>query len=263
MALTAWAEPHYPQYMLLANQAFEEKDYDEAVTQYQKALADRPDFWPAYQGIGNCYLRKDKSQLALDAYEKALSLDPDSAILKKKVKNLRDKLYPATPTPVPTPKPNLGHRFLGLGLGADIPAQGLSGHYGVGSGMEFFVGYTEDDRWGLLITASAYSFSSSQTNDPADGLEIVPAIKYRFDMNGIKPYITEGVGLNINLSNSNNVFSTTFTSQSQYLLQSGLGVEIPAAPKARLFIEVKYNYVFSPSVLVFVPLNAGMVFDLP
>jgi hypothetical protein len=199
----------------------------------------------------------------LDAYEKALSLDPENTVLKKKVKTLRDKLFPPTPTPIPTPKPNLGHRFLGLGLGVDAPAQGLSGHYGVGTGMEFFVGYTEDDRWGLLITASAYSFSSSQTNDLADGLEIVPAVKYRFNLNGIRPYVTEGIGLNIDLSNSNNVFSTTFTSQSQYLLQTGLGVEIPATPKASFFLEVKYNYVFSPSVLVFVPLNAGMVFDLP
>src|SRR6185369_7395194 len=50
---------------------------DEAIDQYKKAIAIKPDYAPAYSNLGSALLSKGDATGAINAYQQALSIDPD------------------------------------------------------------------------------------------------------------------------------------------------------------------------------------------
>jgi cytochrome c-type biogenesis protein CcmH/NrfG/TolB-like protein len=60
-----------------ANNALQEKRYDEALAAYQEILKTDPANVEALKGIGETYLRMKKAPMAVDALEKAYKMDPD------------------------------------------------------------------------------------------------------------------------------------------------------------------------------------------
>jgi tetratricopeptide (TPR) repeat protein len=50
---------------------------DEAIDQYKKAIAIKPDYAPAYSNLGSALLSKGDAAGAINAYQQALSIDPD------------------------------------------------------------------------------------------------------------------------------------------------------------------------------------------
>jgi tetratricopeptide (TPR) repeat protein len=65
-----------------AGRFYQAHDYDQAIKQYNTALAENPNSAPAYQGLGNCYYAKGDRAHAVPAYQRALALDPNNAGLK-------------------------------------------------------------------------------------------------------------------------------------------------------------------------------------
>jgi len=102
-AVAALAQDHYPEYMKMANRAYSNEKYDLAAEYYESAAEDQPDHWQAYQGLGSSYYMMKRPKDALKAFEKALKLNPQSAILAKYVKALQ-ALVNAPPTPTPAGK---------------------------------------------------------------------------------------------------------------------------------------------------------------
>jgi tetratricopeptide (TPR) repeat protein len=59
-----------------ANRALERSDYNEAVTQYERAISADPSFFEAYFNLGLAALSGGNAEKALPAYEYALAIDP-------------------------------------------------------------------------------------------------------------------------------------------------------------------------------------------
>ena len=98
---------HYPEFMEMGNRAYASEKYDLAIGYYQSALDDKPDCWQAYVGLGNCYYYKKKLKDSLQAYEKALKMNPGNDEVIRFVQFLRKKIgATALPTPTPSPLPN-------------------------------------------------------------------------------------------------------------------------------------------------------------
>lgn len=94
---------HYPQYMQMGNQAYNDQKYDLAMEYYNSAIDDKSDCWQAYVGLGNCYYYQKKYKDSLKNYQIALKIDPDNGELVKFVQFLRAKVgVTARPTPTPT-----------------------------------------------------------------------------------------------------------------------------------------------------------------
>lgn len=65
-----------------------QKKYAEAVNYFAVALKQDSEYWQAWQGLGNAYFFLGHKGKALDAYFKALELNPDNPTLKKFVLRL-------------------------------------------------------------------------------------------------------------------------------------------------------------------------------
>jgi tetratricopeptide (TPR) repeat protein len=58
------------------------KQYDQAISYYNQALASNPNDAKAWQGLGNCYYAKQDKPKAVEAYKKAVQLNPSNTALQ-------------------------------------------------------------------------------------------------------------------------------------------------------------------------------------
>ncbi len=66
------AEKHY----LLGHSYYDAGKYEEAITEFQKAVSFAPDYVQAYNAMGVCYDQRKQFDKALTAYQQAISIDP-------------------------------------------------------------------------------------------------------------------------------------------------------------------------------------------
>lgn len=78
-----------PNPMTLANQALVNKDYNGALQDYQAAVNANPNSAAAYQGEGTCYYYLGQKPKAMEAYQKALQLDPNNTALQNFVNSIK------------------------------------------------------------------------------------------------------------------------------------------------------------------------------
>lgn len=60
-----------------ANCLYMNRNYDEAIKIYEQVALIDCDEYTSFQGLGNCYLKIDQLKIALDYYEKVISLKPE------------------------------------------------------------------------------------------------------------------------------------------------------------------------------------------
>lgn len=65
------------------------RDYEKAVQYFRAAVDERPDYWQAYQFLGEAYYQSANRTEAVVAMEKSLQLHPDNPDLRKFVKKIR------------------------------------------------------------------------------------------------------------------------------------------------------------------------------
>ncbi len=94
----------------LARQAYDlgegfyaQKNYDQAIQQYQIAVREDPRFWEAYQRSGMCYFEKGDRASALVNYQKSLDIHPDNPDLASLVQDLKE-MEKGTPSSTPVEK---------------------------------------------------------------------------------------------------------------------------------------------------------------
>lgn len=73
----------------MANQAMMSKDYNTAMQDYQAAINANPNSAAAYQGLGTCYYYMGQKDQAINAYEKAVALDPSDTRLQAFIQKLK------------------------------------------------------------------------------------------------------------------------------------------------------------------------------
>ncbi len=56
--------------------AYQEKQYDNAINEFKKSIENNPNFWQAYQFLGNCYYAKGMLNETVRAYEESVKLNP-------------------------------------------------------------------------------------------------------------------------------------------------------------------------------------------
>lgn len=69
---------------------FKNRDYEKAVQYFRAAVDERPDYWQAYQFLGEAYYQDANRTEAVVAMERSLKLHPDNPELKKFVLKIRN-----------------------------------------------------------------------------------------------------------------------------------------------------------------------------
>lgn len=305
-------------YYRAGNKYFAQKNYDLALRYYHGATNRDPELWQAYQGMGNCYFYLGDKAKALENFQKALVINPDNPKLTATVKALQAQVgageAPATSseTGENTSRPLIELVAMG-GVALDataaqaatlsIPATTIHGA-GIGGGLEVY--YLADNHLGVgfIIDYCSYNktntspatFSNSSLQDTVcvetisgntNNIEIMPAMKYKFDGDSIRPYLLGSVGYSTastHFSDNYGNFSNgqpLVTPQNQSgpgpnfsgpMFELGLGGEYALDTGLNLFLQVKYCEVFfgttthpnSPNLsatLTSIPIQGGLSFD--
>jgi tetratricopeptide (TPR) repeat protein len=74
---------------------FQQGQYAQAVSAFQKVTQEDPDSWQAYQGMGSAHLKLGDKDAALHDYQRSLDLNPDNPPVKAVFDKLEDELIPA------------------------------------------------------------------------------------------------------------------------------------------------------------------------
>lgn len=68
---------------------FKNRDYEKAVQYFKAAVDERPDYWQAYQFLGDAYYQNSNRTEAIVAMEQSLKLHPDNPDLRKFISKIR------------------------------------------------------------------------------------------------------------------------------------------------------------------------------
>ncbi len=231
------AQDQSMQYYQAGNNFYGQKNYPQAIRYYNAALDINSRFWQVYQALGNTYYVQGDKPKALSNYQRALNLHPDNPQLVSFVQSLRAQMKAGETTEKKKYSDAEVEKILKTASGvADAhfelnPSLGIA--FGLGSGLAYGAGvggfYMFDSNFGiggmlhnyLTWYSTTYSYPyTTQSNaqgielekDDTSGssLELVAAIKYKFDGNGFRPYLVAGIGLT-HLSASE---TTTYTYQN-------------------------------------------------
>ena len=74
---------------------FVQEQYDLAIRNYKSAVQALNDYPTAWNNLGHAYEKKNLVSPALEAYEKALALDPKNDVSQRRAQSLRKRLSPS------------------------------------------------------------------------------------------------------------------------------------------------------------------------
>ncbi len=323
--------PNAAAYLNYGNQLYAAKDYTKAVSYYKYATTLDPNNAAAFQGLGSSYYQLGQKPEALAAYQQAKALNPSNTQLDSVIQYLQTQVGSSSNTPpLPgnaaaagtglNYKKTSGYTagkyieiepYLGVGVGSSYsesiasgPSTSISYGTGIGGGV---VGYYLLDPHlaiGLKLaylnfngpsaaatySYGAYYYSISSTN--SFGLiEIAPSIKYKFDGDTIRPYLTASVGFGMLSNSSTDTFNSgnlpsyivsyvqslegsTSASGSQThtdpMVEIGVGAEYALGPDMSLFLQAEYSMLFDSSSsdnisvsgsFSYLPITAGVNID--
>jgi hypothetical protein len=182
----------------------------------------------------------------------------------------------------------------GTGFGGGVAGYYLlDPHIGIGLKLAYLSfgggpsgGVTYNDFEG-----SPYNFSTSTTTSMS-AIEIAPSIKYAFDGNGIKPYLTASLGFAMLTASTTSTFNpgnlpsyivsevesyeqtgngTTSATDTDPMVELGVGAEYSLGQDMSLFLQVEYSMIFDSATVdgktetatfSYIPITAGLNFDL-
>jgi outer membrane protein OmpA-like peptidoglycan-associated protein len=151
--------------------------------------------------------------------------------------------------------------FMGFGLGADIPAKNWQSAYPVGGGGEFSFGYDFNRVLALELDVDDFYFSGTNFAGAVsdDELRLLPTLRLRLSNGPVRPYLTAGAGLDVQFQSAPNDNLT----QGYFDAAFGFGMEFQVDPSVSLFVEGKYNLIFTNQVTGSdIPVLGGLRFDL-
>ena len=154
--------------------------------------------------------------------------------------------------------PSKGRFILGISGGTAVPMDGFGSSYNIAYAGQLTIGYAVDDNLSFFLASQSCIFQTNILGVDLTEFALVPTVKYAFGDNSFKPYLTGGMGYNNSIFHVGN----SSTSQSDFVLQGGAGIQFPLGQKIDLFVEGKYTHVFASSTVSYLPIRAGVNFDL-
>lgn len=89
--LPSWAHAVAPEdYYNAGMDLYNNHDYQKAIQYFHAAVDERPDYWQAYQSLGNAYYQNGNVTAALMAMERSLKLHSDNKKLKEFVSKIKN-----------------------------------------------------------------------------------------------------------------------------------------------------------------------------
>ena len=155
-------------------------------------------------------------------------------------------------------------KYLGGGLGIDLPLQNWSPVYAGGGGLEVQFGYYFDENLVFQLEAASYLWPGDSNKmggilTNITDARITPGVKILGGGNGMKPYGLVAAGLDV--STVNFVMYNTTEKSADVLL--GAGLQFDLDPKTWLFVEGRYNLTFmNAGTRQDFPFLAGLLFSL-
>jgi tetratricopeptide (TPR) repeat protein len=248
------------------------KDYKQALRYYEAALDADPGYWPAFQGLGNChYVMGDKAK-ALSNYQRCLSLHADNPELASFTAALRAEIEASKAAPRAEDSPEETEKILRVASGRSEEHFELSPSVGVvasgstlwfgGGGGGFYMFAPEFGVGGFL-----HLYLYNDDFESASLLEIVPAVKFRPEGNGIKPFLVAGAGFaGISVNSHTNTYGYGGGPSGSglfLLLMGGCGLEFPLQSDLGLFVGGRLNYILGlRATATYIPLELGLNFNL-
>ncbi len=150
----------------------------------------------------------------------------------------------AEPAASPTPSPRTF--YLELGEGMDLPLNGWQSAYSLAPDFKFAAGYALDPHWAIQLDLStALFFGINATGRISDQeVLVLPMIRYQFEGDPFRPYLLAGFGGEFELLSSPPSGATV----ADFDGALGAGVETTLYRGFSLFVEGKYNWIFSSKV---------------
>ena len=153
--------------------------------------------------------------------------------------------------------------FVELAGGIDLLGQNWQSAYSQGSGGKFSAGYEFNDGLALQLDVEDFDYSGSNYVGVIwdHELLLLPTVRYLFLQKGIRPYLSVGAGLDVEVSWADGPLPPAQV--GNFDLALGAGLEVPFDPLDSLFVEGKYNFIFADGVVGRdVPLLAGIKLGL-
>lgn len=162
-------------------------------------------------------------------------------------------------TPVPVPEKG----FFEIAGGVDLPASNWQPAYLWGGGGRISEGLEFPDGVALGLEIQFFSFSGKNFTGPIadDELLFLPTLHFFLepDPQGVRPYLSLGAGMETEFSSAPS--GATLVGNPD--LAFGAGLLFPLSARTSLFVEAKYNFVFTPTVIgQDLPVLAGGRFGL-
>jgi len=151
--------------------------------------------------------------------------------------------------------------YLVAGGGIDLPVKNWQPAYNRGPGGRIGVGYEINKSLSVQLDAENFYFSGTNYSGSISDIAVLvlPSVRYSFNGPGFRPYLSVGVGGDLEILSSA-PGSTTIQNLDAVI---GAGVEVPVADRIYVLIEGRYNLIFFSNVTgQDVPILAGVRFGL-
>jgi len=285
-AFPVWADTAQDYYQM-GKDMYVHGNYADSVVILEGVTQNKPDYWEALDVLGRDYASLGNTPKAIAACEKSLELHPDNPSLKDFLVSLKSGTF-AVPTPstgaaatvtgatsgtpiggaTATPPPSAATRtaaskghptggfYIGIGGGADIPAVNWQSAYSVGPGGAFELAYRLDPQFEVGLDVMGFYYSGTNYSGAISDAEIYVLPTFRYHLGG--PYLLVSGGAEVELLSGNSGPPAINPE-----LALGAGYEYELAPRTFLFLEGKFNFIFSPlatgnDVPVVAGLRAGL-----
>jgi len=243
---------------------YDQGHWQQSIEEETEAVRLDPENWKAYQVLGYDYYRLDNEQMALDAFDKSININPDNVPLEEflnTISSVKQAKRDATQEIASVAPPLKGimdlHNFIYIDGGFGVPVsptdftsvRNVGYSFGVGLG-----GALSKTSWVVLdahysdfsINTSAFPLDTITGGDVAS-LLVLLNIKSNFANpdNPVSPYIIGGAGIselwNSQATITSNVLNAALVvlpaAQTDFAFRFGLGVDIILDNGNRLFFE--------------------------
>ena len=151
----------------------------------------------------------------------------------------------------------------GVGLGVAPLGAGFEALYNsAGYGFDGNIGIQVNRDLAFVLAMDSYDFNINNKSIFSDEVNLIPSIRYSFGSHQVRPYLIAGFGLNADIYLKQDFSGTTSYFQVNPVGDGGVGIALQVSPGWDIYLQCKYEYVFSNAGnFSYFPIAAGVQFN--